>query len=169
MALAESDQDFTITRTFQAPRALVWKAWTEAEHLAKWWGPKGCTITIKKLEFRPGGVFHYSMTVPNGMFLWGKFVYGEITAPERLSFINSFSDENEGLTRNPWTPVWPLEVNNVITLTESGGETTLELRGGPINATDEERAAYAAARESMRGGFGGSFDQLDAHLAELQR
>ena len=156
-------QEFVFTRTFDAPRKLVWKAWTSAEALAQWWGPRGVNIRVIKLDFRPGGMFHYAMAFQPGYEMYGRFVYREIVAPERLVFVNSFSDANGGITRAPFPQLknkWPLEVLNVITLAEEGGKTTLTLHGGPINATDEERAIYAGNTESMRQGFGGAFDKL---------
>ncbi len=89
-------REFVITRAFAAPRELVWQAWTDAEALAQWWGPKGCTIRIVKLDARPGGVFHYAMQFKPGHDMWGKFVYREMVKPERLVFINSFSDPEGG-------------------------------------------------------------------------
>jgi uncharacterized protein YndB with AHSA1/START domain len=62
-----------ITRVFDAPRELVFKAWTEAERLAQWWEPKGCKITVNKFDLRPGGIFRYSMNMPNGKEIWGIF------------------------------------------------------------------------------------------------
>jgi uncharacterized protein YndB with AHSA1/START domain len=162
-----AQQEFVITRTLDAPRALVWKAWTEADRLAQWWGPKGCTIRVAKLDLKPGGVFHYAMTFKPGHDMWGRFTYREIVAPERLVFINSFSDPEGGLTRAPFSQLdnkWPLEVLNILTLSEEGGKTTLTLRGSPINATDEERETYVSMFDSMRGGFGGTFEKLEAYL-----
>ena len=73
-------------------------AWTEAEHLARWWGPKGFPISVVKLDLRSGGVFLYSMRFPEGHEMGGKFVYREIAEPGRLVFINSFSDAEGGVT-----------------------------------------------------------------------
>src|SRR5687767_1594226 len=86
-----SGEDFVITRTFDAPRDLVFKAFSEAERLAQWWGPKGCTIRVSRLGFRPGGTFHYRMQMPDGFEMWGRFTYREIDAPERIVFVNAFS------------------------------------------------------------------------------
>lgn len=161
--------EFVITRVFDAPRDLVWQAWTEPERLAQWWGPKGCKIRVVKLDVRPGGVFHYAMQFKPGHDMWGRFTYREIAAPERLVFVNSFSDPDGGITRAPFAtigPTWPLEVLNTLTLSEQGGKTTLTLRGGPINATEEERKTYAGMFDSMRQGFTGTFDQLEAYLAQ---
>ena len=67
-------QEFSITRLLDAPRELVWQAWSEKDQLEKWWGPKGFDVGVKKLDFRPQGVFHYSMDAPNGAKMWGRFV-----------------------------------------------------------------------------------------------
>ena len=157
---------FVITRVFDAPHELVFKTWTESERLKDWWGPKGFAMLALKLDLRPGGVFHYCMRAPNGSEMWGKFVYREIAAPERIVFVNSFSDEKGNLTRYPLSQSWPLEVLNTLTLTEHEGKTTLRLQGRPINATQEERKTFEAGHTSMQQGFGGTFDQLAAYLAK---
>ena len=82
-----------------APRDLVWKAWSEPARLQEWWGPKGCKVEIKKLEFRPGGFFHYVMGYSSGAEMWGRFMYREIEAPHRLVWLNSFSNPGCGITR----------------------------------------------------------------------
>jgi len=155
-----------ITRIFNAPPKLVFKAWTETERLAQWWGPKGFTLDVAKLDLRPGGEFHYSMKSPDGFEMWGKFVYHEITPPERLIFVTAFSDKDGNITRAPFSGTWPLEVLNILTLTEEGGKTKLTLSGGPINATREELKTFEETIPSMQQGFGGTFDQLDEYLAK---
>lgn len=161
------EKEFEITRVFHASREAVWNALTQAESLAKWWGPKGSQIVVAKLEVRPGGMFHYNMITPDGRVIWGKFVYREINAPEGMTFVNSFSDAHGGITPNPWMPNWPLEVLNHLTLTNEDGETKLTLRGGPINATAEEMQNFEGARGSMQQGFAGTFEKLDEYLASL--
>ena len=162
-------QEFTITRTFAAPRAQVWEAWTDAASLARWWGPKGCTLRVIKLDLRPGGLFHYAMAFQGGQEMYGRFIYREVVAPERLVFVVSFSDAAGGITRAPFPQLegkWPLEVLNVVTFSETNGRTTVALCGGPINATEAERKMFFDNTESMRQGFGGTFDQLTEFLAE---
>jgi uncharacterized protein YndB with AHSA1/START domain len=168
-AAQSAGREFIVTRVFDAPRELVWKACTESERLAQWWGPKGFAISVRKLDLRPGGVFHYSMRTPDGREMWGKFVYREIVKPERIVFVNSFSDEKGGVTRNPWLADWPLEVLNTQTFAEHEGKTTLTLRGGPINASEAERKTFEAGFGSMQKGFAGTFDQLAEYLASAQR
>ncbi|HKS69038.1 MAG TPA: SRPBCC domain-containing protein, partial [Ktedonobacterales bacterium] len=94
-----------------------------------------------------------------------RFVYRDIQPPERMVFVNSFSDEEGNVTRAPFNPTWPLEVLNTLTLSEADGKTTLTLRGGPINATEEERETFWKAQESLRQGFAGTFDKLSDYLS----
>lgn len=160
--------EFVISRVFNASREKVWKAWTEAERLAKWWGPKGCKLSILKFELKPGGMFHYAMEYQPGHPIYGRFIYREIAAPERLVYVSSFSDEKGGIARAPFPQIrdtFPLELLNTVTFAEADNKTTLTLRGGPINPTEAEAKTYAGMFDSMRQGFGGTFDQLDAHLA----
>jgi uncharacterized protein YndB with AHSA1/START domain len=159
-----SGELFVISRVLDASRERVWQAFAMAEALAQWWGPVGFAIEVKRLEFRPGGMFHYCMKSPTGD-MWGRFIYREIAAPERIVFINSFSDPQGEITRAPFPGPWPLEVLNTLTLLEENGKTTLNLRGGPINATAEELAVFRAGFDSMRQGFGGTWDQLAAYLS----
>jgi uncharacterized protein YndB with AHSA1/START domain len=162
-------QDFTITRVFDAPRELVWKAITDPERMKHWWGPKGYTVLSATMDFRPGGTFHYCMRSPDGNEMWGKFEYREIVAPERIVFINSFSDEKGGLTRHPMRPTWPIEMLSTFTLVEHDGKTTFTVRWSPYNATEEERKTFAEGHKSMQQGWRGTLDQFEAYLAEVQR
>ncbi len=163
---ATSDREFVITRVFDAPRELVWKAHSEVERLKHWWGPKGFTMDVGTLDFRPGGVFHYHLRSPEGFVMWGKFMYREIVAPERIVCIVSFSDENGGVTRHPMSQTWPLETLNTLTLSEHGGKTTLTIRSVPHGATAEERKTFEAGFDSMQQGFKGTLDQLAEYLAK---
>jgi uncharacterized protein YndB with AHSA1/START domain len=165
--VAVSNQDFVITRIFDAPRDLVWKAFTDPQHMKQWWGPKGFTVIASKMDLRPGGTYHYGMKAPDGSAMWGKFVYREVVPPERMVFINSFSDEAGGITRHPMAPTWPLEMLSTFTFEEApGGKTKLTIRWSPHNATDEERKTFDAGHDSMRQGWGGTLEQLTAYLAK---
>jgi uncharacterized protein YndB with AHSA1/START domain len=156
-----------ITRTFHAPRDLVFKAWTDPDHLKHWWGPKGYDINIFKFDLQPGGLFHYSMQNPNGHQMLGKFVFREVAGPGKLVFVNSFSDLQGNTVRAPFSERYPLEILNIVTFTEQDGQTTLTLRGGPIQATEDEVQFFHSMHPSMQQGFGGTFDQLDEYLAKL--
>ncbi|SDX56693.1 SRPBCC domain-containing protein [Paenibacillus sp. CF384] len=165
--VSTKDGKLVISRTFNAPRELVFKVFTEAEHLKHWWGPKGLDLEVVQLDLRPGGIFLYTMSTPDGQSMWGKFVYQEIAAPEKLSFFSSFSNPEGGTERPPFAPQFPLQVLNMVTFTENEGQTTIKLEGGPHEATAEENAFYKGMFESMQQGFGGTFDKLDDYLASL--
>jgi uncharacterized protein YndB with AHSA1/START domain len=160
------EKAFVYSRELNAPRALVWKAWTEGERLAHWWGPKGMKVEVLKAEVRPGGKFHYSMETPDGQKMWGVFNYRELNPTERIVWVNSFADAKGAITRAPFSPLIPLEMHNTVLLEEMGSKTQITLRSAPINATPEERAFFEGMFKSMEGGFGGTFDQLAAYLAK---
>ena len=164
-----TQKEFVISRVFDAPRDLVWRANTEREHLMHWWGPKGFTMAKCNLDLRPGGTFHYCLRSADGHEMWGKLTYREIVAPERLVCVVSFSDEKGGITRHPMSPTWPLEMLSTSTFAEQDGKTTITIRWHPINASEEERKTFDESHEGMKQGFTGSFDQLAAHLAKTRR
>ena len=161
---------FIISREFDAPRDLMWKVWTEREHFTNWFGPKGVKVSLAKFDLRPGGMIHYSMTMPDGKELWGKAVYREIVPMEKLVWINSFSDKDAGFTRHPMTTDrWPLQLLTVVTFAERAGKTTVTVNWLPYESDDDERAVFDRNRPSMNGGWGGTFDQLTAYLAEAPK
>jgi uncharacterized protein YndB with AHSA1/START domain len=158
-------QEFTTTRIFDAPRALVWKCFTEPAHMKEWWGPKGSTIVASTMDLRVGGIYHGAMRDTAGRVMWARFVYRELVAPERLVWEHSFSDEAGGLARHPLSPTWPLKLLTTVTFEETpDGKTRLTLHWAPLDASDEEQKTFDAAHDSMRGGWAGSFDQLAAYL-----
>ena len=157
---------FVIARVFNAPREAAWKAWTEAERLERWWGPKGFAVKRCAMDLRPGGSFHYGLQMPGGGLLWGRWAIRGAAAPERLDFVASFSDEQGGVTRNPWAANWPLETLSTVTFADrNGGETEVAVAATAHAATEAERAAFAAGFGSMRQGWTGTFDQLGDFLA----
>ena len=159
-------EPFVISRTFDAPRQLVWQAWTERARLMEWFGPKGFKMPAAKMDFRPGGSFHYCLESADGKEMWGMFVYREIVAPERIVLVNSFSDEDGGLTRHPFSPTWPLQMLSTCTLTERDGKTTVTIEWAPLDPTDEERQTFEKSRDGMKQGWSGTFEQLAAYLAK---
>ncbi|HKD17619.1 MAG TPA: SRPBCC domain-containing protein [Thermoanaerobaculia bacterium] len=158
-------EEFVVTREFDAPRDLVWKAWTEVERLKQWWGPKGFTMLSCTNDLRPGGAFHYGMRAPDGGVMWGKWVYREVVSPERLVFLSSFSNEKGEVTRAPFSADWPLQVFSTLELAERRGRTTVTMRGVPHEATEAERKTFASFFGSMQQGWGGTLDQLGEFLA----
>ena len=160
---ASGGDEIVLVRDFAAPRELVWEAWTDVEHLRRWWGPKGFTVESAALDLRPGGSFHYLMRA-GGEEMWGKFVFREVQPPERLSWVNSFSDPQGATARHAAHEAWPLEMLVELTFLENDGVTTLTLRSSPLDASPSERKVFRDGHDSMRGGWGGTFEQLDEHL-----
>lgn len=170
---ASETEVFKLTRTFDAPPATVWSVWTEADHLAKWFGPVGMKLIVRSLDLTPGGVFLYGMQMPpntlgGGMTMWGKWVFRAIEKPNSLSYVVSFCNEASEPVRHPMAPLWPLEVLVEQVFSESNGKTVFESRSWPINATPEERAVFIGGHAGMQAAFGGTFAQLEAHLASLK-
>lgn len=168
MAEGNNPQEFVISRVFDAPRDLVWKVFTNAEHMKHWWGPKGFKVIASKMDLRVGGTYHYGMQASDGSPMWGMMRYREITPPSRIVFVNSFSDEAGGITRHPMAPTWPLEMLSVFSFEDLGGKTKFTVNWSPLNATEEERATFAAGHGSMTQGWTGTMDQLAAYLAKVK-
>ena len=167
MVAAEArSQDFVTTRLFDAPPELLWKCFTEPERMKHWFGPKGSVVVSSKMDLRVGGTYHGAMRDSEGRVMWAKFVYREVTPPRRLVWEHSFSDEAGGLTRHPLAATWPLKLLTTVTLENApGGKCKLTLTWSPLDATPEEQATFDAAHDGVRGGWGGSFERLDAYLA----
>ena len=163
---AASPVVFRITRQFKAPRERVWRAWSEADQLKHWWGPKGCRIEVGRLEFRPGGFFHYAMNFAGAPAMWGRFNYRDIVAQERIEWLNSFSNEHCGITRAPFSPLCPLEIRNTVSFSEKDGVTTVSLRAEPFGETPPERQFFDDLQASMEEGYGGTFEQLEAWIGK---
>jgi len=162
-----SDNELILTRELDAPRDLVWKVWTDAGHLARWWGPAGFGLVSADLDLRAGGRYLYSMTPPGASAaVWGVFRYDEVTPSTRLVFRSGFSNPEGGFVPNPMAPVWPLQIRNELTLDQlPGGRTRLTLRGTPFEASPAEVQVFSANRHNVQQGFAGTFAQLEAHLA----
>jgi len=156
-----AERQFTITRVLSAPRALVFKAWTEAERLMSWWGPKNFTVPYCKVDLRPGGVFHYCMRSPEGKDYWGRGVYREVTEPERLVYNDSFSDEKGGAVapeKYGMSPDWPAETLLTVTFEDRGIRTRMTINLG----VSEELAKKQKADQ----GWNQSLDRLEEYLAK---
>ncbi|MDF2652109.1 MAG: Activator of Hsp90 ATPase 1 family protein [Paenibacillus sp.] len=97
--------------------------------------------------------------------MWGKFAYQEVVAPEKVVFIQSFSDEQGNTIRALFNANWPLEIMNIITLEEKEGNTILTLKGGPLKASAEEQAVYNGMAPMLQQGLEGTFDQLADYLS----
>lgn len=138
-AKAPVEQEIVITRDLDAPPERVFKAWTDPERVARWWGPRGFTTPFCRIDLRTGGVFHYCMRSPEGRDYWGIGIYREIVAPERIVYTDAFSDADG----NPVSPAHygmsashPAETLVTATFAEHGAKTTLTLRHSIPESSD---------------------------------
>jgi uncharacterized protein YndB with AHSA1/START domain len=159
-------ETFEIKRVFAAPRERIWDAWTRPEQFARWFGPKGTSAEVHHFDLRPGGSLHSRLEAADGSVMWGKNIYREIDAPRRLVWEQSFSNAAAEIVPAPFPMPWPLRMLTTVLLDETDGGTLMTLTWEPIDATDEERASFIGMMASMTGGWTGTFDQLDAFLAE---
>lgn len=123
--------ELVIIRTFDAPRELVWKAWTEPERVMRWWGPKDFTAPFCRIDLRVGGTYLNCMRGPDGKEYWSTGVYRQIVPPSRIVCTDSFADEHGTVVPAAaygMTGDWPLELLITVTLDEAGGQTRLTLR-----------------------------------------
>jgi uncharacterized protein YndB with AHSA1/START domain len=159
-ATAPAAGELVITRIFDAPRELVFKAWTEPEHMQRWWGPKGFTTPFCTIDLRPGGVIHFCMRSPDGHDIWCKGIYHEVVAPERIVCTSCFSDEQGNLvqpTHYGMGPDWPAETLLTVTFDEHEGKTKLTLRQAGVPSTPE--------RDGALQGWNETFDRLAEYAA----
>jgi len=123
--------DLIITRVFDAPRGLVWKAWTEPERLMHWWGPKNFTAPACRIDLRVGGTYLYCMRSPEGKDYWSTGVYREIIPLERIVCTDSFADEKGNVVPAAHygvSGVFPLEMLVTVTFEELERKTKMILR-----------------------------------------
>lgn len=148
-------QELIITRIFDAPRELVFKAWTECEHLQRWWGPKGYTAPFCKIDLRVGGKYLFCMRSPEGKDFWSTGVYQEIVPLERLVCSDSFSDKEGNVvpaTHYGMGEDFPLETQVTVTFEEHDGKTQLTLRHAGI--------PVGMMRDMTNAGWNESLDKL---------
>ncbi len=166
--MSQAVAPFSISRVFNAPRDLVYAVHTEPAHMEKWMGPEGFHTIHAALDLRVGGSYHYGIEGPNGMQMWGKQVFRDIVPNEQLTYIQSFSDKDGGLTRHPMSPSWPPEMLATVTFEAiDATHTKVTITWQPWNADDTGNATFDAARGSMTQGFAGMFGKLDAYLQTL--
>lgn len=155
-----------ITRTIDAPRNKVWKAWTEPWRLMRWWGPKVFTAPVYKNDLRIGGEYLACMRAPDGKDYWSKGEYIELEEPEHLVVTDSFSDENGNVVPPSYYGMngdTPLELFVTLTLEDLDGKTNLVLRHIGIESFND------TDRKNMAQGWNESLDKLEDFLDNAAR
>ncbi len=124
-------RELVITRVFDAPRELVFKAWTDPELFTQWWGPKDFTSPAAKMDVRVGGTYLACMRSPDGQDFWSTGTYREVSPPERLVFTDSFADAEGNVVPGSYYGMgddFPIELLVTVTLEDLGGKTRLTLK-----------------------------------------
>ncbi len=151
-----SDREIELTRVFDAPRELVWKAWTELEHQSRWWGPQGFTTTTQERDVRPGGVWRYVMHGPDGRDYPNKVIFLEVAPPERLSYKHGGEKDHE-------------PVNFQVTLTfEKVGERQTRLTMISTFPSAKERDFVVSQYNAIEGGKQ-TLGRLAEHLQAMEK
>lgn len=148
-----------ITRAFDAPRELVFAAWTDPARLVRWFAPAGCSITFPEIDIRSGGGFHSCIHTPDGKDCWCKGVYREVTPPERIVFTMNIADEHGNLLgplEAGMDPEWPRETTVTVTFAAADGKTELTLYQTVDEALAKRTGAYPSWLSML--------DRLDAEL-----
>jgi uncharacterized protein YndB with AHSA1/START domain len=151
------DRELIITRVFSAPRPLVFEAFSDCKHLKHWWGPRLWPLSQCKMDFRPGGEWLYAMKGPEGQESWGKAIYQEIVAPERIVYTDLFSDA-EGNANEDMPQL-------VITLTFSEEEGKTKVVSHAQMASAEELQSLLDM--GMLEGLSETWDRLEEYLAQF--
>ena len=155
MALAnqnEIPEELTITRIFDAPREIVWRAWTDPESLKKWWGPKDYTSPVCEIDLREGGKYFFSMRSPEGKDFYSTGTCREIVPPERIVCTDSFADEQGNVvpaSHYGMDSDFPLELLVTVTLEEMDGKTKMTLRHIGMPAGEMSELTQAGWNESF--------------------
>jgi uncharacterized protein YndB with AHSA1/START domain len=165
----EDKKGITIERVFDAPREMVWRAWTEPEMVKRWWGPKGFTAPSIRIDLRVGGKYVYCMHGPEGSEfdkdLYSAGVYKEIVPMEKLVVSDYFSDA-EGNKIDPtlyeMPADWPEEMDVVVTFEEAaGGKTKFTIE---YPRPESEEKFQAMVKSGMVDGWNSSLDKLAGSL-----
>ena len=146
-----ASRDVVITRTLDAPRDVVFKAWTEPEQLSQWFGPRGYCVPSPEIDPRPRGVVRLDMRGPDGTHYPNRGTVREIEAPARFAFETSLPDDKGA-------PI--LHILNTVTFSEDDGRTTLTLKAHVIDSTP----AAAPFLEGMHNGWSETLDRLGEHV-----
>ncbi len=148
-------KEITITRVFNAPRALVWKAWTDPVHIAKWWGPRGFTNPRCEWSAHIGGSIYIDMTSPDGLVFPMDGVFYEVVRHERLVFISAaLAKDGKRL----------FEVLNTIVFAEEGDQTRLTMTA-LVGRITPEAAPYLSGMDE---GWNQSIDKLGEYLDAIK-
>jgi uncharacterized protein YndB with AHSA1/START domain len=157
-----------IVKEFNAPRQLVFDAWTKTEHLNNWMFPmQGCSCEFVKADIKTGGSSLHKITMPNGHEMWLFTQYEEVSSPDKLVFLQYFSNENGDIVPMQHIPNWPRDMLATLSFEEANGKTTITFLWEPRNPSAEEMVAFESTRADHGKGWGAGMQQLEIYLSSL--
>lgn len=158
-------EQFFITRSFDAGIERVYEMWTDPAHIAQWLPPTGATMRYLRAEPRVGGSSFYAMTFPDGATMHGLIRYIALERPHRIVYTQQFCDEKERVVRPPFFKHWPETMLSTVELAAEGPDRTrVTVRWEPRDAIAADVAEFVKQRSSMTMGWTGSFDKLETLL-----
>jgi len=162
----EAAGDLNFSRIVDAPRDLVFKVWTEAEHFAQWFAPRDVAIPFCRIDPRPGGALHFCHRLRDGTEVWVKGTYRELVAPERLVFALWFVDASGRPAAHPMFPDWPLDtiILTTVTFADLDGRTQLTVRQVFEPATAAAKDVAKRERQAARAGWVETLERLDEYV-----
>ena len=167
--MSSSEIKFRFTSNFKCSAKDLFDAWTIAENLKQWWGPSGFDVPVYTIDLNPDGLIHYCLKTPEGMEMWGRSRFIEITPHERLIFVNSFSNKNGEISRNPFNPFWPLELETHLTFKEDKDGSKMNFESFPINASEPQHKNFEVGIPSMEMGWNGTLNRLKEYVESLNK
>ena len=158
-----------IVKTFSAPRALVFDAWTQVEHLNQWMFPmEGCQCEFVEADIKTGGSSLHKITMPNGHEMWLFTRYELVESPNKLVFLQYLSNKDSEIVPNPQMPDWPKDMVATLLFEElADGNTQITFEWEPRNPSASEIAAFEASRADHGRGWGAGMEQLSRYLENL--
>lgn len=159
--------EYHLDRIFDAPRDMVWRAWTDPDLLHRWYGPHVETV-IHRFDLKPGGSWLNEMKMGDKGYL-SKMIFQEVTPPEKLVWHHYSSTNSDWNTMpNPMMPDWPHLLLTTVIFEEMGEKTNVRLTQVPMEATDAEIACFAEAMANMDNGWGAGYAIMDKLFLELR-
>ena len=159
--------EYSLGRVFEAPRNLVWRAWTDPKIIQHWYGP-GVETVIHEFDLKPGGLWLNEMKW-GGNSHYQRVEFKEVTPPEKLVWHHASADADWNIVANTMMPDWPLVLLTAVLFEDLGAKTSVRLSQTPINATDAQNAGFAATMSGMDNGWGGGYKLIDEWLEAEQR
>jgi len=158
---------FTISETFDSPRAAVFDCWIKADVFEKWYPPVDCESKLIHADVREGGYYQQEDRWQDGTHCYIKHVFECISPAEKLAFVTSFCNAEGEIANHPFAASWPKRMLTTLTFEDDGAGTNISVLWQPVEACEEEVAFFIKILPSCHEGWKGTFSRLEGALKEL--